>query len=153
MPTASFTCETAPLWTVNFPSEAMRKLWRILVRTVFWSYERGTWPYDVAVIAIVVFVLLSPRSWFHDQPAVGPPAAQSLVLLKSADSSEATQTYRVDARLLASPIRTPELEHDLHDAMRKNLDSLKRGGFQILRIEPIRGDNGTVAFYDVTIKP
>ncbi len=132
----------------------MRSLWRIFVRTVFWSFERGTWPYDIAVVAIVVFVLFSPRSWFHDQPAVGPPAAQSsLVLLNSADSSSTMQTYRVDARLLASPIRTPALEHDLHDAMRKNLDSLKRGGFQIIRIEPIRGDNGTVAFYDVTIKP
>jgi hypothetical protein len=132
----------------------MRGIWRIFVRTVFWSYERGTWPYDVAVVAIVVFVLLSPRSWFHDQSAVGPPPAQSsLVLIKSADSSDTSLTYRVDARLLASPIRTPALEHDLHDAMRKNLDSLKRGGFQIIRIEPIRGDNGTVAFYDVTIKP
>lgn len=63
------------------------------------------------------------------------------------------QTYRVDARLLASPIRTPELEDDLQDALRKNLESLRHGGFQILRIEPIRGENGTVAFYDVTIKP
>jgi hypothetical protein len=131
----------------------MRRLWRIFVRTVFWSYERGTWPYDVAVVAIVVFVLLSPRSWFHDQPAVGPPPASSLILLESANPSGTMQTYRVDARLLASPIRTPELEHDLQDAMRKNLESLRHGGFQILRIEPIRGDNGTVAFYDVTIKP
>ena len=132
----------------------MRGLWRIFVRTVFWSYERGTWPYDIAVVAIVVFVLFSPRSWFHDQPAVGPPPApSSLVLMRGPSPSDATETYRVDARLLASPIRTPALEHDLHDALRKNLDTLKHGGFQILRIEPIRGDNGTVAFYDVTIKP
>ena len=52
----------------------MRTLWRALVRTVFWSFERGTWPYDVAVAVIVLFVLLSPRSWFHDRPPAGAPA-------------------------------------------------------------------------------
>jgi len=131
----------------------MRRLWRIFVRTIFWSYDRGTWPYDVAVVAIVIFVLFSPRSWFHDQPAIGPPPAPSLIVLENTNPDGKSQTYRVDARLLASPIRTPELEHDLQNAMRKNIDSLQHGGFQILRIEAIRADDGTVAFYDVTIKP
>jgi hypothetical protein len=131
----------------------MRTLWRILTRIAFWSYERGTWPYDVAVAAILLFVLFSPRSWFRDQPALGPPAAQTLIVLESPGGPGATATYRVDARLLASPIRTPELEHDLHDAMRKNTESLRHGNFRILRIEPIRGEGDTVSFYDVTIGP
>jgi|SRR5580658_4951880 hypothetical protein len=135
------------------PREAMRTIWRVLSRIAFWSYERGTWPYDVAVAAIVVFVLFSPRSWFHDQPAVGPPSAQTLVVLESSDGAGPTQTYSVDARLLASPIRTPELEHDLHDAMRKNTESLRHGNFRILRIEPIRGEGDTVVSYEVTISP
>jgi hypothetical protein len=131
----------------------MRTIWRIFSRIAFWSYERGTWPYDVAVAAIVIFVLFSPHSWFHDQPAVGPPAAQTLIVLESAGTPGASETYRVDARLLASPIRTPELEHDLHDAMRKNTESLRHGNFRILRIEPIRGEGDTVSYYDVTIGP
>ncbi len=131
----------------------MRTLWRILVRTVFWSYERGTWPYDLAVALIVIFVLVSPRSWFHDQPQVGPPSAAALVEQLPEDPTGATLTYRVDARLLASPIRTPELEHDLHDAIAKNVTDLHRRTFQILRIEPVRGDNGAVIYYDVAIKP
>jgi hypothetical protein len=135
------------------PRDAMRTIWRILSRIAFWSYERGTWPYDVAVAAIVIFVLFSPRSWFHDQPAVGPPSAQTLVVLESSDGAGPTQTYTVDARLLASPIRTPELEHDLHDAMRKNTESLRHGNFRIVRIEPIRGEGDTVVSYEVTISP
>jgi hypothetical protein len=130
----------------------MRTLWRILTRIAFWSYERGTWPYDVAVAAIVIFVLLSPRSWFHDQPAVGPPAPETLIVLESGGPG-VPQTYRVDARLLASPIRTPELEHDLHDAMRKNTETLRHDTFRIVRIDPIRGEADTVAYYDVTIVP
>lgn len=131
----------------------MRTIGRILSRIAFWSYERGTWPYDVAVAAIVLFVLLSPRSWFHDQPAFGPPSSQTLIVLESAGGAGNTQTYSVDARLLASPIRTPELEHDLHDAMRKNTESLRHGNFHILRIEPIRGQDDTVISYEVTISP
>ncbi len=131
----------------------MRTLWRVVVRTVFWSYERGTWPYDLAVAAILLFVLLSPRAWFHDQPQMGPSPSPALVEFLEEDSATTTRTYRVDARLLASPIRTPELEHDLHDAVRKNVADLQGRRFQIVRIEPIRGENGTVISYDVSIKP
>ncbi len=131
----------------------MRTLWRILGRTVFWSYERGTWPYDLAVAAIVLFVLLSPRSWYHDQPQVGPAASAAQVELLERDPNTSTWTYRVDARLLASPIRTPELEHDLHEAVRKHVVDLKGKKFQILQIEPVRGENGAVVSYDVSVKP
>jgi hypothetical protein len=62
-------------------------------------------------------------------------------------------TYRVDARVLATPVRTPELEHDLHEAVQKNVANLNHGRFEILRIEPIRGEGDTVAFYDVYVRP
>ena len=131
----------------------MRTLWRALVRTLFWSYERGSWPYDLAVAAIVLFVLLSPRSWFHDQPQVGPAPSPALVALLEEDPVSGRKTYRVDARLLASPRRTPELEHDIHEAVSKNVSELHRRTFRIERIEPIRGEDGTVVYYDVSVKP
>jgi hypothetical protein len=133
----------------------MRTIWRVLVRTVFWSFDRGTWPYDVAVALIVIFVLLSPRSWFHDRPPVGPPPNPAMVQLQHSDAAGIVETYRVDARILASSIRMPEseLEHDLHEAVQKNVQALNKTRFQILRIEPIHRDDGTVAYYDVSIKP
>jgi hypothetical protein len=131
----------------------MRTLWRAVVRVVFWSYERGTWQYDIAVVAIVLFVLFSPRLiHFNDQPSVGPPPSQAVIELRAIAPGQIS-TYRVDARLLASPIRTPELEHDLHETVQKNVADLRHGRFEILRIEPIRGDNGTVAYYDVSVRP
>jgi hypothetical protein len=131
----------------------MRTLWRAVVRVVFWSYERGTWQYDIAVAAIVLFVLFSPNFvHFNDQPAIGPPASQAVIQLRAVAAGQIA-TYRVDARLLASPVRTPELEHDLHETVQKNVQDLRQGRFEILRIEPIRGDNGTIAYYDVSIKP
>jgi hypothetical protein len=131
----------------------MRTLWRAIVRVVFWSYERGTWQYDVAVVGIVLFVLFSPRLiHFNDQPSVGPSPSQAMIELRAMAPGQIA-TYRVDARLLASPIRTPELEHDLHETVQKNVEDLRQGGFEILTIEPIRGEGGTVAYYDVSIKP
>ena len=131
----------------------MRTLWRAIVRVVFWSYERGTWQYDVAVGAIVVFVLFSPLLiHYSDQPPVGPPPSQAMIELRNVEPGQ-IQTYRVDARLLASPIRTPELEHDLHETVQKNVPDLNHGRFEILRIDPIRGDGGTIAYYDVSVKP
>jgi hypothetical protein len=131
----------------------MRTLWRAVVKVVFWSYERGTWQYDIAVVAIVLFVLFSPRViHFNDQPLVGPPPSQAMIELRNLAPGQVA-TYRVDARLLASPIRTPELEHDLHVAVQNNVLDLHQGHFEILRIEPIRGDNGTVAYYDVSVRP
>jgi len=123
------------------------------VRVVFWSYERGTWQYDIAVAGITLFVLFSPLLiHFNDQPPVGPPPSQALIELRSMSAGQIA-TYRVDARLLASPTRTPELEHDLHETVQKNVADLHQGRFEILRIEPIRGEGDTVAYYDVSIKP
>ena len=131
----------------------MRTLWRTIVRTLFWSYERGTWQYDLAVIGIVLFVLFSPRIiHYSDQPSVGPPPAPALVELRAMAPGQIA-TYRVDARLLATPVRTPELEHDLHQTVQKNVPDLNQGRFEILRIEPIRGEGDTIAYYDVSVKP
>jgi hypothetical protein len=128
----------------------MRTFWRILYRTIFWSYERGTWQYDVAVAAILIFVLLTPRGWFQDQPQVGMPDASGRVLEIASD--EGSRTYRVDARVLAPPARTPELANDLHNAIQRSVPDLKGRGFQILRIEPVRDSIGTVIAYEVQIK-
>lgn len=123
------------------------------MRVLFWSYERGTWQYDLAVAGIVLFVLFSPFIiHYSDQPLLGPPPAPALVELRTVAPGRIT-TYRVDARLLATPTRTPELDHDLHETMQKNVLDLNNGHFEILRIEPIRGEGDTIAYYDVSVKP
>jgi hypothetical protein len=127
----------------------MASPWQILLRTFFWAYERGTWQYDLAVAAILVFVLATPRAWFQDQPQVGVPAAPGQVQLVKDDGRQ--QIYRVDARLLAPPVQTPALENDLHNALQKSLPSLRYGRFEIAKIEPERDAQGTVIAYQVEV--
>ena len=38
----------------------MRTLWRAIKRVLFWSYERGTWQYDLAVVGIVLAFFVRP---------------------------------------------------------------------------------------------
>lgn len=133
----------------------MRTVWRGLVRVVFWSYERGTWPYDVAVAIIVLFVLLSPRSWFNDRPAVSAmpgASAPAEVERRGADPIDGAAIYRVDARLLSLK-NDSDLEAQIHEAVSKHAQEPPRSrDFEILRIAPVRNSQGAIAYYDVGIR-
>ncbi|HXQ26084.1 MAG TPA: hypothetical protein VN822_06740 [Candidatus Acidoferrales bacterium] len=134
----------------------MRSLWRGIVRVIFWSYERGSWPYDLLVIAIIVFVLASPRSWFHDRPQSGAAASASVELV-SEDSDGQTRTYRVAAAALSPEKRTakptPELERETHAILGRTVDALKGQTFQVVRIDPVLAGDGSVAYYEVIVRP
>ncbi len=122
----------------------------IFSRIFFWSYERGSWQYDVAVILILVFALLTPRIWFKDQPQVGMPANSDQVKLIS--QSGTTEIYQVDSRTMAPPERTPALQNDLHNVLQKALPELHDGRFAIGRIEAQRDEKGNVVAYQVEIR-
>jgi len=129
----------------------MASLQRILSKTLFWSYERGTWQYDVAVVLILVFVLLTPRAWFRDQPQVGMPAESDQVQLVLFSDDGHRQEYRVDARVLAPREQTPALQNELHQALQRSLPDLRNGRFSITNIEAVRDETGTVIAYEVEI--
>jgi hypothetical protein len=128
----------------------MASLGQILSKTFFWAYERGTWQYDAAVILILLFVLVTPRSWFHDQPQMGLPANAPGQVMLLEDQGQ-NKTYRVDARILAPPEQTPALENELHNALKKALPELHNLRFTISKIEPVRDEQGTVIAYHVEI--
>ncbi len=130
----------------------MAGLKQFLNRTLFWSYERGTWQYDVAVVVILIFVLLTPRRWFQDQPQVGIPTAPERVQLILYSDGGHRQEYRVDARVLAPPEQTPALQNDLHQALQRALPDLRNGRFSISNIEAERDEKGTVIAYQVEIR-
>jgi hypothetical protein len=135
-----------------FPQTKMASVKTILGRTFFWSYERGTWQYDVAVIVILIFVLGTPPRWFRDQPQVGLPTSSSQVELVTGTEKDSQQTYRIDARVIAPPEKTPALQNDLHNALKKALPMLRDGRFSILKIDPVRDEDGNVIAYQVEIR-
>ncbi|MGH7176484.1 MAG: hypothetical protein ACREJC_03800, partial [Tepidisphaeraceae bacterium] len=60
--------------------------------------------------------------------------------------------YRVDFHLLVSAPRSTELERRVHDVLQKNVEGLRGKTFQIVRMEPVTGEDGTVHSYDVWVK-
>ena len=128
----------------------MAGIGQAIYRMFFWSYERGSWQYDVAVALILVFVLLTPKGWFRDQPEVGLPVTSAQVELVS--KSGETEIYKVDSRVLAPPERTPSLQNDLHNVLQKAGGGLQDGRFAIGKIEAVRDEQGNVIAYQVEIK-
>jgi hypothetical protein len=47
-------------------------------RLIFWDFPRASWQYDVVVSLILLFIFVTPREWFHDQPK-----AASVILTSS----------------------------------------------------------------------
>jgi hypothetical protein len=128
----------------------MAGIGQTLNRMFFWAYERGSWQYDVAVALILVFVLVLPKSWFHDQPQVGLPVSSAQVEMVS--KSGEVEVYKVDSRVLAPPERTPSLQNDLHTVLQKAGAGLQDGRFAIGKIEALRDEQGNVIAYQVEIK-
>ncbi len=106
------------------------------------------------VIMIVAFVLLTPRSWFHDQPQVADTGNAGVQLL-SEESDGKTRTYRLDAAMLAPEKRstrsTPELERETHDIIERQVQKLKDQRFRVVQIDPTLSGDGSVLYYSVTI--
>jgi hypothetical protein len=106
------------------------------------------------VVVIVLFVLLTPRSWFRDQPRSATPTETGIVFIAE-DQVTHTQTYRVDAKLFPSPKRSaepnPELERETHEILSRSVDNLKDRIFQVRRISPVKNQDGAVQYYEVEV--
>jgi hypothetical protein len=63
-----------------------------------------------------------------------------------------SEIYRVDARAIAPPERTPALQNELHNALQKSVKELSDGRFAIGKIEAVRDDQGIVIAYRVEIR-
>jgi hypothetical protein len=52
----------------GLPSGKLKVSMNGLKRFILWDYPRAGWQYDVMVGIILVFIFLTPREWFRDQP-------------------------------------------------------------------------------------
>lgn len=115
------------------------------------------------VVLIVLFVLFTPGKWFHDEPQVNG-AGDSGIMLIAQDDAAHTETYRIDSKLFPASTASqnkglnkglesgPELERKTHEILSQSVDELKTHTFQIRSIEPIRGADNSVLYYQVNVK-
>jgi hypothetical protein len=44
----------------------VRGLFTTLKKIFFWNYERNTWQWDLLCVVILIFIFLTPKSWFEN---------------------------------------------------------------------------------------
>src|SRR5215467_14081753 len=61
----------------------MKLVFLTLKKTLFWSYERGSWQYDVMCVLILAFIFFAPNRFFHTQPSLTSEAISRTLVVKS----------------------------------------------------------------------
>jgi hypothetical protein len=59
--------------------EADTHLLSVLRKLFFWNYARNTWQWDALCVVILVFIFLTPKSWFENSERRGYLGHQSPV--------------------------------------------------------------------------
>jgi len=94
----------------------VRGLLTTLKKIFFWNYARNTWQWDILCVVILIFIFLTPKSWFSDgERPVGlehpSPIAKTVLIAPEVIESEADRvkieqhvrslTGRSEAQVLA----------------------------------------------------
>ena len=123
---------------------ASRHVGRTLKGLLLWTYDRGSWQYDLMVVLILAFVFLIPARYFHDRPVFNPNLMQDVVQMGT--EADGTLYYRVSAELLALHHDDPRKAAD--EVFTDNIDH----PFEITRIEAVRDSDEVVVWYDVWLR-
>ncbi len=122
----------------------LRRLGLAIYRGFFWTYERGTWQYDVMVILILAFIFLTPRGWFNDRPKTESSSSSGVVLLLHDNTQK---IYQLRAALIDT-----KTDASLEQGARRVLRSFTGKPVEITRIEPATDSRGQVVSYDVWVR-
>lgn len=99
----------------------------LLSRSIFWDFPRASWPYDVAVGLILIFIFVTPRAWFHDQPK-----AASVVLLSPA--------HGVNRVFLATELLDGAPSATWPDRAQSLIRQRTGKTWKVVRVEPIQDE-------------
>ncbi len=125
-----------------------QKIKAFVLRSVFWSYERGTWQYDLILLAILAFIFLTPRSWFHDRPQLQLTDVRHVPGIVEVSHGKAGWVYQVDARLLES-IEPQKRDEALQDLLRRQV----KKPLTVKSSTPFYGPSGVILGYTVIAVP
>ena len=83
----------------------MRYLLNIIKKIFFWGYARNTWQWDILCVVILMFIFLTPKSWFEGgerQLRLAHQSPTSATLLVEPESIENEgDTIRLQERVRA----------------------------------------------------
>jgi hypothetical protein len=117
----------------------------ILRRYFYWTYERGSFHYDVMVTFIIAFIFITPRFInYKDKPAESIPLQASQVLVNAEGDDSFIYTVR------AADVAGAHTEEDRQDAMLRVIEPIA-GTVEIDHDQPIIDANGRTVAYKVWV--
>lgn len=123
------------------------KIKLVMKRAIFWSYERGSWQYDVIVLLILAFIFLTPASWFHDRPRLQLSDLRHVQGIIEVSHTRNTRIYQLDARLVDSLEKVPP-----NKAFHQLLLQRVKPPFVIKSVQPIEGKDSIILGYTVVVE-
>jgi hypothetical protein len=132
------------------PKSPLGKVWAaiklVVTRSIFWAYERGSWQYDLIVVAILAFIFLSPRAWFNDRPTFELANVRHLQGIVEMGRVGKDVRYLVDARLVEMLDQKPD------DAIPIILKQHLQRAFTVKSIDAVRDRQGVILGYTVMVE-
>ncbi|HKS40473.1 MAG TPA: hypothetical protein VJX74_07635 [Blastocatellia bacterium] len=105
----------------------MKLLLTTLKKFLFWSYERGSWQYDVMCVVILAFIFFAPNSVFHNRSNAADDAMTRPIIVTSEE---------------IGPIEHDKMEQEISAWLSK-----KQGHIvNISRVERVIDDSGAVKY-------
>ena len=96
-------------------------------RLIFWDFPRASWQYDLVVGLILLFIFITPRDWFHDQPK-----ASSIILMSS--------LHGANRVFIATELLAP-VPDAVRSSRAETLIRQRTGkAWHVSRVEPIRDE-------------
>ena len=122
-------------------------MFKIVRNYLFWSYERGSFHYDVMVTMVLLFIFVSPRFInFRDKPVYNLP---SQIVVESNGAGELIyQVKQTDVDQSLKKVGGSDPEQRTRRALRRLIEPIA-GDVLVERYETIRGTDGSVQAYRV----
>jgi hypothetical protein len=125
---------------------------KLLRSYIFWTYERGSFHYDVMVTLILLFLFVSPRFIdYKDRPVETVALRASEVLVKEAGSSDGNARFIFQIRADEQGGPQPGQTDDERRAAILRVVEPISGAVTIERYEPVLDARGKVVAYNAWV--
>ena len=122
---------------------------RLLRNYIFWSYERGSFHFDVMVTLILLFIFVSPHFIdFRDKPVTTVPLHASEVLVKETGASGSQQRFVYEIR--AEDLGGASTDADIRAAIVRDVEPIA-GEITLAGYKPVPDTKGRIVAYDATV--
>ena len=115
----------------------------------FWTYERGSFHYDVIVTAILLFMFVTPQFVdFKDRPVETAALHSSEVLVKEAGMEGSSSRFVYQVR--AEDMNNPQTDAEINAGILRLVEPIS-GEVTIERYEAVRDASGRVMAYNAWV--